>query len=117
MNANINCHFSQKGLGENFYFLGFLLTHIGYWAGVIVIPQVHFKSHLSTFQARCAEGKEVKTQYLLCSCKNGILQKKRSSLENGLFQKQILLVVDSFMFVEDFSTNSSISISEGLSKS
>ena len=63
------------------------------------------------------EGKEVKTQYLLCSCKNGILQKKRSSLENGLFQKQILLVVDSFMFVEDFSTNSSISISEGLSKS
>ena len=53
MNANINCHFSQKGLGENFYFLGFLLTHIGYWAGVIVIPQVHFKSHLSTFQARC----------------------------------------------------------------
>ena len=47
---HINCPFSLKGLGQIFYLMGHLLTHIGFWAGMVVIPQVHFKSIQSQFR-------------------------------------------------------------------
>ena len=48
-----NCeklNFSKKGLGEIFYIVGFLKAHMGYWARVIVIAQVHFKSIQTQFR-------------------------------------------------------------------
>ena len=70
MNANINCHFSQKGLGENFYFLGFLLTHIGYWAGVIVIPHVHLKSIQPHFRLTVTDQRHLKLHISALHLKN-----------------------------------------------
>ena len=47
---NEKLHFSKKGLGEIFCIVGFLEAHMGYWARVIVIPQVHFKSIQTQFR-------------------------------------------------------------------
>ena len=67
--THINCTFSQKGLGQNFYLMGHLLTHMGYWAGMVVIPQVHFKSIQSQF--RLAVISRWKT--LLCNSLDSLL--------------------------------------------
>ena len=50
VSKNRKIKFSQKGLGENLYFGCFLIGPIIFSIGLIVIPQVHFKSIQTQFR-------------------------------------------------------------------
>ena len=50
VSKNTKNRFSQKGLSENFYFWCFLIVPIRFSIGLIVIPQVHFKSIQTQFR-------------------------------------------------------------------
>ena len=55
VSKNTKNEFSQKGLGENSYYQCHLIDSWGYYIGVVVIPQVHFKFTQTHFRLTVGE--------------------------------------------------------------